>query len=70
MQANSLAARDLLAQFAQAEGLRLIDPTFAMQQAALASDDPFMAYDSHWSATGHQIVAQAVADALQKASCP
>jgi hypothetical protein len=70
MQANALAARDLLAAFAQANDLPLADPTPRMQQAALAGDDPFMAYDTHWSATGHQIVAQTVVETLQHADCP
>ena len=42
----------------------------AMQAAARQGDDPFMAYDSHWSASGHSIVAAAVAQALQSRDCP
>ncbi len=70
MQTNAWSARDLLVAFAQANGLPLADPTSKMQQAALAGDDPFMAYDTHWSAIGNQIVAQTVAETLQHASCP
>jgi hypothetical protein len=70
MQANALAAHDLLVEFAHTNDLPLVDPTLAMKQAALSGEDPFMAYDTHWSATGHQIVAQAVAATLRNASCP
>ncbi len=68
--ANASAARQVLADFARAEGLPLVDPTDALQRAALAGAEPFMHYDTHWSALGHQIVARAVADALRNAPCP
>jgi hypothetical protein len=70
MQAQALAGRDALADFALTHQLTLIDPTQRMVEAALEGDSPFMAYDSHWNSNGHQIVAQAVAAALRNASCP
>ena len=70
LQANALAAHDLLVEFARTYGLPLVDPTSEMKEAALGGQDPFMAYDTHWSALGHQIVAQAVASTLRNASCP
>jgi hypothetical protein len=70
MQANASAARDVLAAFAQDQRLPFIDPTERMTEAALGGEDPFMAYDTHWSAAGHRIVAGLVAETVQNGSCP
>ena len=70
MQRQAGAARSLLATFASAHQLAWVDPTPEMQAAAESGDDPFMTYDSHWSAIGHAIVAGAVVRALQSHDCP
>jgi hypothetical protein len=70
LQSQAGAARAVVADFAAARQLVFVDPTAEMQAAARRGDDPFMTYDSHWSATGHAIVAGAVADALQSHTCP
>jgi hypothetical protein len=70
MQANAEAGREAVASFARTQGLPLIDPTDAFKQAALAGEEPFMAYDTHWSALGHHLVAQAAIEVLHSAPCP
>jgi SGNH hydrolase-like domain, acetyltransferase AlgX len=70
LQSQAGAARALVAGFAASRQLVWVDPTAAMQAAAQHGDDPFMTYDSHWSASGHAIVAAAVAQALQSHNCP
>jgi hypothetical protein len=70
LQSQAGAARALLADFAVLHQLPFVDPTAEMQAAARRGDDPFMTYDSHWSATGHALVAGAVAQALQSHDCP
>jgi hypothetical protein len=62
---NALVGRDVIAAFARQHQLTFIDPTDRMVQAILHGQDPFMVYDAHWNVTGHQIVAQTVAEALQ-----
>ncbi|MBN1439075.1 MAG: hypothetical protein JW929_06660 [Anaerolineales bacterium] len=69
MRANALAARDALAAYAAEHNLVFVDPTGLMVAAVLRGEDPFMAYDSHWNATGHALVAQAVWEALAGAEC-
>ena len=70
MQSNARASRDLLAELASSFGIPPVDPTEAMMQSALKGTDPFMVYDTHWNDAGHQIVAQAVIQALQNTNCP
>jgi hypothetical protein len=47
-----------------------IDPSERMAAAVSADLDPFMGYDTHWSAVGHEIVAQLVAEMLGQGTCP
>jgi hypothetical protein len=70
LQLTAGGARALVLDFAGRHGIVVADPTEAMRAAALAGDDPFMRYDSHWSATGHALVAQTVAASLAAATCP
>ncbi len=70
MQSQASAARRLLSAFAEEHGLPLIDPSEAMQVAAVSGTDPFMQYDLHWSAAGHALVAEQVAAALRRTRCP
>lgn len=70
MQVNATAGRDLIAQFAHDHDLPFIDPTPQMTQAALSGDKPFMVYDSHWSTTGHHLVARLVGETLRQSACP
>lgn len=67
---NAFAGRDVVAAWAKAAGLVFIDPAPRMVETALAGVDPFMVYDSHWNAAGHELVARAVAEALINAPCP
>jgi hypothetical protein len=69
MQANATAGRDILAEFAGENGLPLIDPTDRMIRAVLAGDSPFMHFDTHWSALGHEIVGQMVFEMLREVDC-
>ncbi|MEW5868013.1 MAG: hypothetical protein AB1894_01965 [Chloroflexota bacterium] len=70
MQSNAGAARGLLIEFARQQGVLLADPSQALTQAALQGDAPYMLYDTHWSVTGHRIVAQTILEIIQNASCP
>jgi hypothetical protein len=70
LQRNVLAGRDALAALAHAAGLTLIDPTGPFIQSVQAGHDPFMAYDSHWNALGHQLIAEQVARDLAGRACP
>jgi hypothetical protein len=70
MQSNAQTSHDLLTSLASDLQAPLVDPSEAMMQSALKGTDPFMAYDTHWSLAGHYIVARAVSQALQNASCP
>jgi hypothetical protein len=70
MQLNAFAARDLVADFASSNGFAFIDPSPSMLEAVNVGQAPFMSYDSHWSALGHQLVANTVAEALATGACP
>jgi len=70
MRTNASAARTLLAELAQQQGILMVDPAQQLAQAAEQGIPPYMAYDTHWSATGHRIVANMVWETLQNKSCP
>ncbi len=69
LQALTNTPRSLVQQFAQEYHLPLVDPTEAMAEAARAGQQPFLLYDTHWSALGHHIVAQQVISMLQNTPC-
>lgn len=70
LQRNAFAGRDTVAAWAKEAGLVFIDPAPTLIETVLSGADPFMVYDSHWNAIGHEVVAQAVTDALSQAPCP
>jgi len=70
LRAHAFAARDALAGLAQELDVEWIDPSEAMLAAYPQGANPFMRYDTHWSAVGHQIVAEDAAETLRAASCP
>jgi len=70
IQENSFAGRDVIQSFAQRYRLPFIDPSEKMIQSVMHGNDPFMMYDSHWNALGHEIVAEEVANVLRFADCP
>lgn len=70
LQRTILAGRDAAAALAQKAGLLFVDPTAAFVQSVAAGQDPFMVYDSHWNALGHQLIASQMARALQGRACP
>ncbi len=70
IQGNAFAGRDLIQSFAHLNRLPFIDPSEKMIQSVLHGDDPFMVYDSHWNALGHEIVAEEVARVLKYEDCP
>lgn len=67
---NSRRQRAILERFAAEQGALFVDPTDLMIAAVKAGEDPFMSYDTHWSAAGHRIVSRAVYNAVLKAGCP
>ena len=70
IQQNAFAGREVVTAFAKSNGLVLIDPTQAMEEAVLQGNDPFMVYDSHWNSLGHELVARETAQILQNTPCP
>ena len=67
---NVFAGRDVMSQFARENGLLFIDPSAQFIQAFAAGDDPYMAYDSHWNARGHELIAQLASQLLASQACP
>jgi hypothetical protein len=67
---NPSAPRAALMSLSSGMGLFFIDPSGGMAAAATSGQEPFMRYDTHWSAIGHEIVANSVADALNRRTCP
>jgi hypothetical protein len=47
----------------------MVNPTEAFVQAGRDGIDPFMRYDTHWSAAGHALVAGALAAAMEGGNC-
>jgi len=45
----------------QAEGVPFLSLTAPLREAAAAGRQVYYTYDQHWTATGHQVVADAVA---------
>jgi hypothetical protein len=70
MRANATTARDIVSAYAAKEHWLFVDPSAAMTAAALEGESPFMSIDTHWSDLGQQLVAQAIATALQATDCP
>ncbi len=69
LQTNAEGMRAFLRDFASQNSLIFIDPTARMRSALAAGNDPFMAYDSHLSSLGHELVAQEVVESLNLAKC-
>jgi hypothetical protein len=69
LQINAYAARNLISKFASENHIIFVDPSISMTQAVVEGKSPFMRYDTHWSATGHQLVANMVLETLKTASC-
>lgn len=64
LQRNAEGMRALIADFARAHAIPFIDPTDLMRDSLRAGRDPFMAYDSHLSRLGHELVAEKTIDTL------
>jgi hypothetical protein len=62
--------RDVIAEIANAAGLRFFDLIPAFEAAAGSGELAYFDYDSHWNQRGHEIAGEAVADYLRAASCP
>lgn len=67
---NAHAARDLLKEFAERQNLAFIDPTDCFQASISQGLQPFMRYDTHWSALGHRLIADLIMDTLDHSPCP
>jgi hypothetical protein len=68
-QVNADSAEALLGNFASGQALCLVDPSDAFWQSILQGADPFMRYDTHWSAIGHGLVAKGILAALDSGGC-
>lgn len=67
--ANAYAGNEVLSAFANDHDIVLIEPTSLFQEAIMKGHDPYMVYDSHLNAYGHQILAQLVNEQLQTSNC-
>ena len=69
VQVNASSAEDLIKELALGQSLCLVDPMDAFWQSIRSGADPFMRYDTHWSAVGHELVAEGVLAALNSGEC-
>jgi hypothetical protein len=69
VQADAASAEDLIKELALGQTLCLVDPSDAFWQSIQNGADPFMRYDTHWSAVGHELVAESILDALDSGKC-
>ncbi len=69
IQSNSPAAVELIQDLSGELSLCLVNPTDAFVQASRNGIDPFMRYDTHWSAAGHALVAGELAAAMEGGDC-
>jgi hypothetical protein len=69
IQSNSPAAEELIRKLSGDLSLCIVDPTAAFAQAGRNGIDPFMRYDTHWSAAGHALVAGALAAVMEDGNC-
>jgi len=69
VRADASAAEGLIRDLAAGQSLCLVDPTDAFWQSILSGVDPFMRYDTHWSAAGHELVADGLLPALDSGTC-
>jgi hypothetical protein len=66
---NSTASAELIHELGGELGLCVVDPSAAFAEAGRNGADPFMRYDSHWSAAGHALTAGALAAAMEDGDC-
>jgi hypothetical protein len=69
VQTNAASAEDLIKELALGQSLCLVDPSDAFWQSIRSGADPFMRYDTHWSAVGHDLVAEGILAALNSGNC-
>ena len=69
LQSNAAASADLIQSFGGELSTCVVDPTEAFAAAGRNGIDPFMRYDSHWSAEGHALAAGALAAAMDGGNC-
>jgi lysophospholipase L1-like esterase len=64
IQANRLVQNDLMREFCVSAGIRFLDLTPALEQAAASGRAVYFADDAHWNAAGHEIAARELARLL------
>jgi hypothetical protein len=69
VRADATSAEDLVRDLALRQSLCLVDPSDAFWQSIRSGADPFMRYDTHWSAVGHELVADEILSALDPGNC-
>ncbi|MBN2086350.1 MAG: hypothetical protein JW748_14115 [Anaerolineales bacterium] len=69
IQSNSIASAELIQDLGGELSVCVVDPTAAFTAAGRSGTDPFMRYDSHWSAAGHALTAGALAAAMDGGNC-
>ncbi len=69
VQADAPSAEGLIKELALGQSLCLVDPTDAFWQSIQNGADPFMRYDTHWSAVGHELVADGILAVLHSGMC-
>jgi hypothetical protein len=70
LQAHAGQRFGLVKDLADRLNLVWVNPSPALSQAARSGPSPYMTYDTHWSAVGHQIIAQEVSRVIQNNPCP
>jgi lysophospholipase L1-like esterase len=61
IRANRLVQNDLMREFCATAGIRFLDLTPILEQAAASGRAVYFADDAHWNAAGHEIAAQELA---------
>jgi lysophospholipase L1-like esterase len=64
IRANRLVQNDLMREFCAAAGIRFLDLTPVLEQAASSGRAVYFADDAHWNAAGHEVAARALAQLL------
>jgi hypothetical protein len=66
---NAPSAENLVREWAGGSSLCWVDPSDAFWNAIRGGSDPFMVYDTHWSAIGHELVADGIAATINTGAC-
>jgi hypothetical protein len=66
---NAASGENMIGEFADGLSVCWVNPSAAFWNAIREGSDPFMVYDTHWSAVGHELVAEGIADLIDTGAC-